>query len=325
MMTQVAFPILMYHRIEDSLYMEQAGLKLSGEHCPIEKFRSDLVHLREHYQVLPLGEIVFAIASGIPLPANAAAITFDDGTRDQVEMALPLLVAFGLPATFFVMSGPFLGWIPPTFKMQLITGGGVPLEEVAAVHFPATLDVLAPDFAEQYRQGVEVPPDRYISEAEPIRRMKYLVNYLMPVRTKDAVVGALFRGLFGADAEKDLCRKMFFSPADVARIVGFLGMDIGCHSCSHYNLATISDPVDVRREVVGAKQEIADATGVTPELFAYPAGGRQGYTPANVELVRQHYRAAFSTGTQRDLAMSAGPLFELPRMHEKFFPPAAQS
>lgn len=313
-----SFPILMYHRVEDSQYMHQVGLQLSGEHCSLEKFRGDLERLKRSYQVLQLGAIVAALARGTELPSNVAAITFDDGTRDQVEVILPLLKEFELPATFFVMSGPFDGWIPPTFKMQLITGGGVPLEEVAKEHFPAVLDEEAPEFAAQYRAGVEVPKERYITEAQPIREMKYLVNYLMPARTKDAVVETLFKKLFGDTAEAEITRKMFFSPEDVHLLVE-AGITVGSHSRSHYNLSTIEDSAEVEREVVGSKETIARATGVTPDFFAYPAGGRQGYTAENIALVAENYRAAFITGTQKDLCTTRDPIYELPRMHEKYF------
>lgn len=206
--------------------------------------------------------------------------------------------------------------------MQLITGGAVPLDEVAEVHFPETLKYAVPHFwwdYKSYQAGINVvPPQRYITEPEPVRRMKYLVNYLMSSAVKDAVIGVLFDRLFGVEIEADIAAKMFLSPDDVRRLAD-AGMSIGCHTRSHYNLATIEDSIQVRREVVEAKGEIEAATGARVTLFAYPAGGREGYTPECAELVARHYEAAVITGTQRDLVTPADSIFELPRIHEKFF------
>lgn len=317
-MNLTAFPILMYHRVEDGAYMHTAGLRLSGEHCSLERFRGHLERLTHEYRVLELTEVADAFAKECDFPPNTAVITFDDGTRDHIEVVFPLLCEFGLPATFFVMSGPFLARIPPTFKMQIITGGVVPLDEVAGHYFPDVLKRVAPAFAEQYCKGVEVPPDRYIGEAfEVVRQMKYLFNYLLPASLKDRVADELFRELFG-DTEADFVRRMFLTPEDVKRLAD-AGMTIGCHSRSHYNLSTIKEWDDVVGEVVMSKAEIAQATGIAPEIFAYPAGGKQGYTPATVKLVALHYRAAVITGTQRDFCTTSDSIFELPRLHEEYF------
>jgi peptidoglycan/xylan/chitin deacetylase (PgdA/CDA1 family) len=317
------FPILMYHRIEDAAYMHPAGLRLSGEHCSLKRFRDHLETLRRAYQVLPLAEAASAIREGRDIPGNAAVLTFDDGTRDHVETVLPALIELDLQATFFVMSGPFAGVVPPTFKMQLITGGRVPLDVVAGDLLPRVLEQSGREFAREYAQyqsGTKlVPADRYVGEeAESVRQMKWLVNYVMPSHVKDVVVDALFRTLFDNEGEEEIARAMFLGAGDVRRL-GEAGMTIGCHSRSHYNLATVRDRRILVEEIVESKDEISRTTGVVPRLFAYPAGGREGYTPECVTLVKEHYEAAVITGSQRDLCTYRDAIYELSRMHEKYF------
>lgn len=310
----------MYHRIDPEVTSPE-DLRLSGEHCPFERFYAQAERISREFYVLPLDEIIRRIRNGKLLPDNTAAITVDDGTRDGVEIMLPVLQKFGLVATFFIMSGPFRGKIPPTFMMQLVTGGTIDLDQVATVIFPEVLAHNAPaQFNEEWKRGVEVPAERYIGEpTEGVRRMKFLVNYQMPGDVKDRVVEALFEQMFGTGAESEIADRMFFSTEDCRALLGS-SMTIGCHSDLHYNLSTLADEDAVQREIVGSKSLIAEAIGVEPRLFAFPAGGKAGYTPQHIEVVKAHYNAACITGNQQDwVDPSSDSIFELPRMHEHFF------
>ena len=70
-----------------------------------EIFADQLRAVRRVANVVPLGAALDDLFSGRPLPARAVAITFDDGYRDNVEVAMPILRGFGMPATFFLVPG----------------------------------------------------------------------------------------------------------------------------------------------------------------------------------------------------------------------------
>jgi peptidoglycan/xylan/chitin deacetylase (PgdA/CDA1 family) len=67
-------------------------------------FSQQLEFLRARYHVLPLSEFLGALGEPTAtLPR--LAITFDDGYRDNYDVAFDLLRRAGLPAAFFVVSG----------------------------------------------------------------------------------------------------------------------------------------------------------------------------------------------------------------------------
>src|SRR5436190_9532123 len=90
--------ILMYHRV-----LPQPDPFRPGD-PDIRAFDRQMSALARCCRVLPLGEALERLDRGA-LPAGAAAITFDDGYRDNYRHALPVLQRYGLQATVCVAPG----------------------------------------------------------------------------------------------------------------------------------------------------------------------------------------------------------------------------
>jgi peptidoglycan/xylan/chitin deacetylase (PgdA/CDA1 family) len=58
----------------------------------------------QYFEVVPLSKFVERLEKKQPV-GGMLAITFDDGYRDNYEVAAPILQQLGLPATFFVTTG----------------------------------------------------------------------------------------------------------------------------------------------------------------------------------------------------------------------------
>ena len=86
--------ILMYHRVADT--MEKDILAVT----PFAFSEQMLWLQKEGWTVLPLREALGRLEAG-SLPSKAVALTFDDGYRDNYEVAAPVLVKLGFPATIF--------------------------------------------------------------------------------------------------------------------------------------------------------------------------------------------------------------------------------
>ena len=69
-----------------------------------DAFARQMRYVARHYCPLPLPALVDLLAHGASIPARSVAITLDDGYRDQLAHALPVLRATGLPAAFAVVA-----------------------------------------------------------------------------------------------------------------------------------------------------------------------------------------------------------------------------
>ena len=88
--------ILMYHRVARLDAYDQLTV------VP-ERFERQMALLASEFRLLSLPQAVTELVQGGPQRAGVV-VTFDDGYRDNLEFALPILKKYGVPATIFVTS-----------------------------------------------------------------------------------------------------------------------------------------------------------------------------------------------------------------------------
>lgn len=88
--------VLIYHRV--------GGGTPSAVDLPVDVFREQMTLLARTRSVLTLDDAVAQLAVGTT--PHGVVITFDDGTPDFYECAVPVLEALGLPATLYAATGP---------------------------------------------------------------------------------------------------------------------------------------------------------------------------------------------------------------------------
>ncbi len=274
-------PILMYHRV----LTEPDPLQPDVPHQALlaEQFRT----LAGAFNVLPLHEAAELLRSG-GLPPGAACITFDDGYRDNHDLALPLLREFKLPATVFVASG-------------FLNGGRMFNDSV--VETVRRLDTGEIDLS-RVGLGKRLVSD-LSSRRTLIGELTKAVKYLDPVERDDFC--------------EDLCRRAgSHLPTDLmmedkhVKAMSDAGVDIGGHTVNHPILARV-DGEAARREIETNRDHLTTLTGRQPLCFAYPNGKPNlDYTSAHAGMVTSAgYRAAVSTAV--GVASEDADPFQLPR------------
>lgn len=273
--------ILIYHRVlphKDPLFPSEVDAA---------EFSAQIATLKSHFNALPLIDAVRRAKAGT-LPARAAAITFDDGYADNVEVALPLLQRHGLHATFFVATGFLNGgrmWNDSVYELVRRAPDGV-------------LDATALGLGSHPLHTIG---DRQRAIAALIGQLKYL-----PMAERQRKVDGLVV-LAGVTLPDDL----MMTSAQV-RTLHAAGMGIGAHTVNHPILARLPDD-DARREIAQGKHALEELIGARVPLFAYPNGKPgEDYEARHVAMARElRFEGAVSTSWG---ACRARPdLFQLPR------------
>lgn len=89
-----AIRILMYHRVADLPGYDQLAVSTA-------RFEEQMAFLARGHRVISLAHALDELDAGGPSQAGVA-VTFDDGYRDNLEYALPILRQHAIPATIFV-------------------------------------------------------------------------------------------------------------------------------------------------------------------------------------------------------------------------------
>jgi peptidoglycan/xylan/chitin deacetylase (PgdA/CDA1 family) len=282
-MTAAARPgliVLTYHRIAEAdgdLFYDPV---ISA--TP-ESFRAQVEWLRSRLRILSLPELIARIESGSPWREPAALVTFDDGYRDNFEVAVPILRDRDVPATFFLptafLEAPRLPWwdqvayvIKQTQVRRLMlerdpNGGSPPLSiDLETMPRSAAIMTIIRTFLDGTIADEPWFLDRLAARAE--------------VTVND-------------DA---LARALFTSWDQVRPITGAApSLTIGSHGHTHHMLAGL-DADAQRRELTESKRILESRLGRAVEVLAYPYGWPGTYTDQTKALAAlAGYRLAFAS------------------------------
>lgn len=245
--------ILCYHRVLPAA-MRDAYILPDLVVTP-ESFRRHCRVVRQYYEVLPLREAVEISRPGPGSARPLAAITFDDGYRDNYRYAAPILDEAGLKATFFIISD-----LVGRERMPWYDRVGEAIRTLQRRKRMA--DVLRiMDTADGGNDGAsDRPPDSLGATLHRIKR-------LAPA-DRGRLVEALIAAAGGEGPVYPDDRIM--TPEQLANLAR-RGHEIGSHGCSH-EILTQRDDAGLERETRESRRCLAGWTGQPVRSFCYPNG-----------------------------------------------------
>ncbi len=264
--------VLNYHGVLDEGDFHGADKNVYCNTVTTEEFAGHLEFLTRHYRPIRASDVETWVAGERDLPPRAVLLTFDDGLRNNLTHAAPLLKRYGVPAILFLTTG-YLGTSRLLWPQELYE---------LAMRWPRA-EIPRPDTAEDFR----LHGDRKLRSSELVALAKTLPaamveSWLQQLREETPLPASLAcDGIYS-----------FLTWEEAGRLPSY-GFELGSHTVNHW-IVTRCTPEALRRELEKSKNEIEQRLGQVCTSFCYPNGGASDWSAETAEAVRAAgYRAAY--------------------------------
>lgn len=243
---------------------------------------------RRRVDVLPLSEAVRALNDG-GLRRHSVALTFDDGYRDNVYVALPILQEHGFAATIFLTTGL-------TDTSRALWPGRIvsALERTSCAQFEwggERFDLVGQDARRRANSGLQRLVKRHAADNPDGAAAE--IEQILDV---DEEVAA-----------PESSPHAMMSRADVAKALASGLVSFGAHTVTHPILSALDDS-RLEEEVVGSLEAVERITGQPCDSFAYPNGRAIDFDERSVALLRKRAVTTAVTTVEGSNYRGADPL-----------------
>ena len=292
--------ILTYHRVADEP-VDPCGIFVSPSH-----FEEQLCVLRRTRHVFSLVDFVAHFFNGT-LPANAVALTFDDGYVDNLIAGKPRLAHADVPATVFLATG-YLDRPEPFWWDELA-------HLVLLGKNPQHFELVFRDKSIKIDFGPELPTDEgEVTTVGPATKRldAFWTIWKAMRRLQDEERRSTMITLRSIFRERDECNNLgrAMTSEEVRALVTDGLVTIGAHTVTHPVLAGL-EVAACRREITESKLTCEALVGAPVVAFAYPYGD---FDTAACEAVKAA-GLSFACSTQPTPVVPTSDHLALPRVY----------
>lgn len=266
--------VLTYHRIGDAGTTPYYGPVYSASAAD---FVAEVRAVRDRYRLLTLDDVIDLSGDRfLGLREPSALITFDDGYRDNFDVAFPILKDSSVPAAFFLPTGflrdPRLPWWDHVAHVINCSE-----EPVLRLDWPEPLaiDLGRAARAPSIARVVRVYLAHHVSDEDRFR--------------------AHVEERAGVTVDEPALARALFMSWDDARALAAAGMGVGSHGHRHLELARLSEK-EQRDELAQSKRILESELGRAIAALAYPYGWPGTFDATTRRLTSEEgYRIAFAS------------------------------
>lgn len=265
--------VLMYHGITKNKYPVPAWTQL-----PRSIFFEQIKWIATKFRPVSLSNVVDSIVTGRQLPNNSVLVSFDDGLKNNLTVAYPILKKFSVPAAIFVtvdfVNTDKFFWVDELW--MAISEAGIRQQDICLSTELANKLFKKGRYWPAYYQEVEFL--KILPEAEQKEKVLEIIKQISWCKGK-------YREDFGMLSWEEV------------RILDRGGLvEFGAHTATHQILTRMKHR-NLDDELFGAKRRMEFHLDHEVSTFCYP-NGRFGidYLPTHRDLLKKGgYKCAFGT------------------------------
>lgn len=244
-----------------------------------EQFRRQLEELAKHGSFISQEELIKHKEK--PFQDNRILITFDDGLREQYELAKPILDEMGIPAIFFINTSNF-----EEQKVSLVHKIHLLRSRLSSEDILQELKKVKNVSLSEKDKKAAI--SHYNYDEEQTALLKYLLNFKMSLSEQEAFISPLFDEIF---EEKKVASELYFD-SKMLQELDKANM-LGSHSHQHLPLGQLS-PELLRKELKDSQDFFLKHFGKTSESISYPYGSYEACRGISEEVAKAGFKLGFT-------------------------------
>lgn len=267
--------VLTYHRVSERADLDDP-LKVSAG-----AFDCQMRYLRDVYRLISPLELAEIIRTRARVPERSCLITFDDGWRDNFDIAYPILRKHEIPALIFLTTG-FVG-----------TNRSFWHEELRRILLGAECEI---DRKWAGASTCNLPPGvgrgvKGILAAQPSARPELINDLVVEMKKFSGIENEKLVESLGVSLGARTSQERVMLSWDEICSMHANGITFGSHTVSHELLDRLA-PQLVEAEVVESKRSIESIVGRAVDFISYPNGN---FDEQTIDITRKAgYVGAFT-------------------------------
>ncbi|SFN32981.1 polysaccharide deacetylase family protein [Salegentibacter flavus] len=194
-----------------------------------------------------------------PLNKNYFLITFDDGLKEQYELAKPVVDSMGISAVYFINTSNFTEKkVSLVHKIHLLRSRVAPEEILQMITEFANVEL--------NQEEIDAAVKHYNYDSSQNARLKYLLNFKLSTIEQENIINPLFQQVFD---EKKVATELYFSEKMLTNL--WEEGSLASHSHSHLPLGKLSQ-AEVEQELRQTQDFFKSEFGKPAKAISYPYG-----------------------------------------------------
>tara|TARA_B100000029_G_C17512521_1_gene936836 strand:- start:591 stop:1538 length:948 start_codon:yes stop_codon:yes gene_type:complete len=275
--------ILNYHKIRPDKYLTKHNDELA---VSVSKFKEQLTFLKRNYNLVSLEDFLNFKKSN----KNNISITFDDGYKDNLKYALPILNELNVPATIYLVTkffeNEFSVWWYELYDFIWKNSKNIEFE-----------------YGEK---KYDISIKNNLEKLKCFKKLREVIKKLNKTE-QEKFLSALTKTNFRKQYKDE-----FLSKEDLELLNKNKLITIGAHTHNHLSLKNLEEK-DCIKEISKSKEILEQLTNRRINHFSYPYGTKNDVGKREFKIVKElGFKSAVTTSVGK---ISEEKLFNLPRIH----------